>query len=404
MSRTRRIAVAALAVAALTLPVTTLAACGSQGTSTSSSGMAAPEPAAAGGAAAGVAAPPGDSRAFAATAAAGAPADASAAAAAAAAPEAAKAAAVALPASLLQARLVRTAEVVVEVNQLATSAARVRAAAVGLGGLVSSEVTTYAPTGLGGVGTSSSGTPQDLSSAGSDTAGGSSGQVKPGTPGESVIVVRVPVNSLDAALDKVSAIGKELARSSSSQDVTADLADLGSRVKTQQASVDRIRVLLARATSMQDIVLLEGQLTTREADLEALQARQASLADRADLSTLTVTLRTPEAKVADPVEDNGFVAGLKSGWRAVLASTTLVLTVLGALLPLLIAGALIGVPAYLLIRRRARARAAARAAAAPVGVPVGVPVSVLMGGPGAAGTGANGPAAGTGANGPTGQP
>ena len=403
MSRTRRIAVAALAVAALTLPVTTLAACGSQGTSTSSSGMAAPEPAAAGGAAAGVAAPPGDSRAFAATAAAGAPADASAAAAAA--PEAAKAAAVALPASLLQARLVRTAEVVVEVNQLATSAARVRAAAVGLGGLVSSEVTTYAPTGLGGVGTSSSGTPQDLSSAaGSDTAGGSSGQVKPGTPGESVIVVRVPVNSLDAALDKVSAIGKELARSSSSQDVTADLADLGSRVKTQQASVDRIRVLLARATSMQDIVLLEGQLTTREADLEALQARQASLADRADLSTLTVTLRTPEAKVADPVEDNGFVAGLKSGWRAVLASTTLVLTVLGALLPLLIAGALIGVPAYLLIRRRTRARAAARAAAAPVGVPVGVPVSVLMGGPGAAGSGANGPAAGTGANGPTGQP
>jgi cell division protein FtsB len=267
-------------------------------------------------------------------------------------------------------RLVRTADVVIEVDQLPTSAARVRAAAEGAGGSVASETTSYSLTALP--------TAESGSSAASDGGQSPIPADSPARPGESVIVLRVPVATLDAVIAKVVAVGKELGRTSSSVDVTADLADLGSRVKSQQASVDRIRLLMSRATSLQEVVLLESELSRRQADLDALAARQASLADRADLSTLTVTLRTPEAKVATPNENPGFVSGLKDGWRAVVKSTAVVLTVLGALLPLLVVAAIIGGPVWWAVRRRQRRRAAARAAGRPVAGQTSSPGAPLL--------------------------
>jgi PIN domain nuclease of toxin-antitoxin system len=251
------------------------------------------------------------------------------------------------PAAPAGVQLLRTADVVVQVDNLATSAARVRAVAQSFGGTVSSEVTTFpdAPT-------------PDDSDRTTVTSGetSSTAAVRSTRPGESVIVLRIPVASLDKAVDGVAGIGAVLSRTSTSQDVTADLVDVASRVKTQQAGVERVRQLLARASSLQDVVTLEAELTRRQSDLEALQARQASLADRAALSTLTVTLRTPAA-TAEVDRSNGFVAGLKRGWRAAMASTAVLLTLLGAMLPLIVLALVVGLPLAWWIRgRRARRR------------------------------------------------
>jgi hypothetical protein len=248
-------------------------------------------------------------------------------------------------------KLVKTADIVVQVDVLKTSAARVRAIAEAAGGGVASETTSYsdqAPTPTATVASAS---------ASSDAAGSAKPDPTAVQPGESVLVLRIPVAAMDRTIEQVAAVGTELSRTSSSLDVTADLADLGSRVKTQQASVDRVRALLAKAESLQNIVLLEGELTRRESDLEALEARQAALAGRADMSTLTATLRTPAVKPPAATNDNGFVSGLRHGWRAVAVSTGVVLTVLGAMLPLLVLAALIGGPLWWFLRRRAAGRA-----------------------------------------------
>lgn len=245
------------------------------------------------------------------------------------------------PASGIQQRVVRTAEVVIEVTDLARSAARVRTLAEGLGGVVASESTTF--TGAGA--------PLE------DTKPGEKAAVKRvAQPGQSVLLIRVPEPSMERALGQLSGpggVGKELRRSSSAQDVTADLADLESRVANQRASVARVRALLDRATSLSDIVKLEGELSRREAELEAAQARRAALAGRAELATVTVDLRTAEVEVAEPAEEDrsSFLTGLRSGWRAVVESTNVVLTVLGALLPVAVVGALIGLPLWSLSRR-----------------------------------------------------
>jgi hypothetical protein len=239
-------------------------------------------------------------------------------------------------------RRVRTAQVTVEVKSLPTAAAAVRQIATDLGGIVGSETTGYG-------------------AAASQPA--TSGQVPPTSApnptsavvGEAVIVLRVPEPKLDQALLRLSEVGKELTRTSSAEDVSARLADLESRVATQRRSLERVRALLAQATSLQEIVTIEAELSRREADLESLQAQQRALGDQATLSTVTAILRLPDAQPspAMPVEEDeaGFVAGLKDGWRALAVSTTVVLTVLGALLPPVVVLLVLGVPLWMLWRR-----------------------------------------------------
>jgi len=250
------------------------------------------------------------------------------------------------------AKRVRTAQVTVEVKNLTTSAAAVRQIAVDLGGIVGSETTGYGapatqPALPGGT-------------VPGQSSGPSSGQSAPttATTGEAVITLRVPEPKLDTAMQRLSQVGKELTRTTTSEDVTATLADLGSRVATQERSLARVRALLARASSLSEIVSIEAELSRREADLEALQARQRALTDQAALSTLTAILRLPDVKPAiEEDDDEGFLAGLKAGWKALVVSTMVVLTVLGALLPPLAVLLVIGVPALLLWRRYRPARA-----------------------------------------------
>jgi hypothetical protein len=214
---------------------------------------------------------------------------------------------------------VRTAQLTLDVTGLPAAAARVRTVAAVLGGVVSAESSGFGPAG------------------------------------ESVITLRVPEPKLDDALNRLAGVGQEKDLTTSSDDVTATLADLNSRVSSQARSVGRVRDLLDRATSLKDIVLIESELSRREADLEAVQARQRVLADQAALSTITVTLRTPTTVTTKPAKhDDGFVAGLKQGWDALTTSTTAVLTVLGAVLPIGIVLVALTGPAYLLFRRITR--------------------------------------------------
>ncbi len=124
-----------------------------------------------------------------------------------------------------------------------------------------------------------------------------------------------------------------------------------SRLKTQQASVDRIRALIASTTSIAQIVSLEDELTSRESDLESMEAQLRTLTDLTSLSTITVNLLGPEANVTVPPtpKKTGFLAGLTSGWHGFVASLGVLLTVIGALLPFAI---VIGIPAWIITAAR----------------------------------------------------
>jgi hypothetical protein len=174
------------------------------------------------------------------------------------------------------------------------------------------------------------------------------------------ITLRVPVAKFDDTLAAVAALGTEQGRTVSTQDVTQQVVDVASRLKSEQASLDRVRALFSQAKTIGDIISLESELTQRESDLEALEAQQAALTDQTALSTITATLLGPEAQVVTVPKPaaKGFVAGLSKGWHAFLSSLTWLATVLGAVLPFLVLLAIL-VWVGLIARRRGQARNAA---------------------------------------------
>ncbi len=195
--------------------------------------------------------------------------------------------------------------------------------------------------------------------------GGVVGSDKRGMGGfqsQAVLVLRVPSDQFNRAMAELAKLGEEITRSVQTEDVTEQLVDLDSRLATQRASVDRVRALLARAQTIGEIVSLESELTRREADLDSLEKRKASVAGMVAMSTITVEIHGPDAQVAaPPMDEPGFLAGLRNGWSAFVNSVKVVLVVIGWLLPWLIA---IGVPTWLILwfaRRRSRGLSAGRA-------------------------------------------
>jgi hypothetical protein len=167
------------------------------------------------------------------------------------------------------------------------------------------------------------------------------------------LVLRVPADQFTSTLDRLAGLGTERSRQVQAQDVTEQLVDLDARIATQQASVDRVRELLARAQTIGEIVSLESELTRRQAELDSLVQRRATMAGLVDLATITLVLHGPSAPEEDEPQ-TGFVAGLRAGWDGFLTSVTILLTIAGWLLPWAI---VFGTPTLVilwLLRRRWR--------------------------------------------------
>jgi hypothetical protein len=223
-------------------------------------------------------------------------------------------------------QLVRTAQLTVEVGDPATSVRQVRTAAAAVGGMVTEEQ--------------------------SDGTG-------------SRMVLRVPADALDRTIDGIAGYGRVTARSTQVLDATEQVVDLDARVASQQASVTRVRALLAQANTIGEVVAVESELANREADLESLTRRLESLRGQVAQSTLTVDLRGPGAPPPAAGPTPGFLDGLATGWDGLRALGSGVAAVIGFVLPFLpVIAVLVGIG--WLARRIVRGR---RAPASPNATP-----------------------------------
>ncbi len=227
----------------------------------------------------------------------------------------------------LQPALIRTAELTVVVDDVPAEAAAAGAAARAAGGAV----------------------------AGDDRSGS-------GADAHATLVLKVPPEKMDAMLDQLGRLGHEQSRSSSTQDVTQDVADVDARVASMQASIARVRAILSRADRIGDVVSVEGELSRRTTELESLQARQRALAGQVNYATITLQLKADRAAApAAPADRGGFAGGLRDGWHAFTAALGWVLTAVGAVLPFLLLAVPVAVAWAALRRRRLTAAPSAPA-------------------------------------------
>ncbi len=121
------------------------------------------------------------------------------------------------------------------------------------------------------------------------------------------LTLSVPAEKLDSVLTQLSALGTVSYRSAQAQDVTATYVDTQARIDPARDSITRVRALMAKATDLQQLLVLESELTRRQSDLDALTQQLADLEQRTTMSEVTATMWTPAA--ATVVEGSGVV-----GW------------------------------------------------------------------------------------------
>ena len=176
---------------------------------------------------------------------------------------------------------------------------------------------------------------------------------------DATLVLKVPPEHYSAAIDQLSAIGTQRALDQTTQDVTGNVADLESRAATEAKSIKRIQAFMDKAGSIKDLVILEGELTNREATMASETAQANALRGQAAMGTITATFVEPNVipkatlPAVPPVHHTGFSAGLHNGWHAFTATTVVVLTTIGALAPFAVPlGVVLAI--WILVRRRRR--------------------------------------------------
>ncbi|MWA14246.1 DUF4349 domain-containing protein [Streptomyces sp. BA2] len=231
------------------------------------------------------------------------------------------------PPKLADTHIIRTATLTVRVKDVPKALDEARAVATDAGGVVGDETT-------------------DRDGRGHD---------------RSRIVLRVPQDRYEEVLTSLEGTGKLIERKAKAQDVTEQVVDVESRIKSQRASVARVRELMDKATKLSDVVTLEGELSTRQSELEALLAQQSSLKDRTSMSTITLSLSETAVKKADADDDDPtFVDALSGGWSAFVTMLRWLAVALGAILPFAAVAALL----FLLWQRLVRPRLPRRPAVA----------------------------------------
>jgi hypothetical protein len=175
-----------------------------------------------------------------------------------------------------------------------------------------------------------------------------------GSHPSATITFKIPSARYQGVLDQLasSRVGTRLSLHQQADDVTQEVADVASRVKSAKATLASFRKLEDRAQSIDDVVELEQEISTRESDLESLQARQKSLSSQTSYATVTLRLEGPAVTRHPHRKSSGFGGGASSGWHAFTTFLGGLALVVGWLLPFLGLAALLGLPALWIWRRR----------------------------------------------------
>jgi Domain of unknown function (DUF4349) len=193
------------------------------------------------------------------------------------------------------------------------------------------------------------------------------------------LTLRVPADpaTYQATLEQLRGLAERVVdEQSQAQDVTEEYVDLESRMRNLQASEQALLAVLAKAQRVEDIIQVQRELTNVRGQIEQIQGRKQALERRADMATITLTVR--EAATFN-----------RPGWSAG-ATFERAVNALGAALRVVAefgiyavvfspiwGGLAVALWLFILLIRRLSRRAPARPPFAPSGRPPGAPGSTV---------------------------
>ncbi|MGM0386572.1 MAG: DUF4349 domain-containing protein [Actinomycetota bacterium] len=188
------------------------------------------------------------------------------------------------------------------------------------------------------------------------------------------LTVRVVDSELESFLDAIRGFGNVTAESVSSEDVTMQYTDLDARIPILEAERDSLTAMLARATTVEEELMIRDRVVAVTAELRSLLDQRTALADRDTMATVSVSLSVPPSALSPSSVDipwfswyelqQAFASGVAGFQRIVYGFLTAVIATAPLWIPLWI---------VLAVRRRRRAQTAD---AVPAAAPAAVPASV----------------------------
>ncbi len=158
-------------------------------------------------------------------------------------------------------RVIRTAEISLEVERLNDAASRLSVIAEGAGGFVAD-------------------------SSFSDEDGSPRG----------TFILRVPARRFGDVVAQIEKLGLVQQRRISGQDVTEEFVDLEARVRNLARQEARLLALFDRATKIPDLLAIEGEVARVRGEIERLTGRLRFLANKVELATVQAELREKPKK------------------------------------------------------------------------------------------------------------
>ena len=124
---------------------------------------------------------------------------------------------------------------------------------------------------------------------------GSSTSVPSGEPASGQVTFRVPVDAFEPVLRELKGLGTYRGEQSSTDDVTSQYVDLTSQLAAWRAQERVYLRLLDRARSVTDVIAVQNQLQQVQSNIERLQGQLDYLEDQTSFSTIVLQLSEPGA-------------------------------------------------------------------------------------------------------------
>ena len=155
--------------------------------------------------------------------------------------------------------------------------------------------------------------------------------------------LRVPADAFREVLGSIEKLGTVTRRSISTEDVTSRHRDLAARLASQRQMEQRLRTLLTKTDSVEEILTIEKELADVRSRIEKLESEKEALEDRVSHSTIRLTVLEPDRGRAESSVWNEIASAAESGAEQSVDVLTGLIYLAVALSPLMLLGlALVG--------------------------------------------------------------
>jgi hypothetical protein len=149
-----------------------------------------------------------------------------------------------------------------------------------------------------------------------------------------MLVLRVPASAFDAARSDLAKLGDVAGEVIGGEDVGGQLVDLEARIRSLQVEEETLRALMVKAKTVGETIEVQQQLTRVRQEIETATGQRARLQDSVALGTIRVNLFEPGAQPTSPRDPDPVAEGFRDAVDASLAVIGGTLIVIGAVLPL----------------------------------------------------------------------